>query len=172
MSIRRSLFWTKPVTADSMHGVLKDLMELIKEDGTVEISLYISSSDGSFDQAMTFCSFVQVAGFNFNTYATGSLDSSSLPIFLLGKQRFGFPQTSIILNDDATIFDRRSALSGYASDKNLREEGGLRRKCFAALVTEATGGQWTEDEILLKMKKQTLILLEEAAQVGLITEII
>ena len=75
------------VNENNISKLIATLFEQFYADPKVEITLYISSIGGDIDSAIRFYDFIKATEININTVGFGQVDSSSIILFLSGKER-------------------------------------------------------------------------------------
>lgn len=159
--------WFGGVYYDNLRNVIEEVKTKLIENPEEEIHLVISSCGGATGIGMAFFDTIKsVLKVDLTTIGSGDVDSSGIIVFLAGKKRYLTKNTTLLLHLAGRTFDGNKRYS--TSDMSLMlKEDTLKDFHYASVVSDATEGRRTTDEILELMAKNTLLTTEEAVNLGI-----
>lgn len=100
------------------------------------------------------------------TIGSGDVDSSGITIFLSGQKRYLTRNTTLLLHLAGRTFEGGKRVTTVDMDAMLREDR-LKDYQYACVVSDATNGKYSPEQILDLMAKNTILTPEEAVNMGL-----
>lgn len=163
----RTLEWLGGVNYQSLEGILGSLKKLYIEDPNEEIHLMVNSYGGITGIGMNFYDAVNSwLKVNLVTIGSGDVDSSGIIVFLAGRKRYLTRNTTLLFHLAGRTFGTEKRFTTLDMESMLNEDR-LKDYQYACLVSDATKGRYTPNDILELMRKDTILTAEEAVNMGL-----
>lgn len=163
----RMLEWLGGVDYINLQKILNHLKELVIEDAGEEIQLLVNSYGGATGIGMNFYDSVNsLLKPNLTTIGSGDVDSSGIIVFLAGKNRYLTKNTTLLFHLAGRTFGVEKRFSTLDLENILKEDK-LKDYQYACVVSDATSGKFTPEEVLDLMKANTVLTAEEAVSMGL-----
>lgn len=164
---RRTLEWLGGVNYSNLEKMLSGIKEMLAADSKEEIHLMVSSFGGATGIGMSFYDAVKTwLRPKLVTVGSGDVDSSGIIVFLAGEKRFLTPNTTMLLHLGGRTFERDKRFSTWDMQNMLKEDR-LKDLQYAGVISDATGGKYSPNQILKLMAKNTILTAEEAVNMGL-----
>jgi ATP-dependent Clp protease, protease subunit len=164
---KRMIEWLGGVNHDRLAEALSNIKNLLIEDPQEEIQLVINSPGGATGIGMSF--YDAMRGYlrpNLTTIGSGDVDSSGIIVFLAGNKRFITKNTTLLFHLAGRNFGTDKRFSTKDMEDMLKEDR-LKDYQYACVVSDATQGRYTPEDILGLMRETTVLTAEEAVNMGL-----
>ncbi len=159
--------WLGGVHYDNLRNVIIDVKTKLIENPDEEIHLLVSSYGGATGIGMAFFDTIKsILKVDLTTIGSGDVDSSGIIVFLSGKKRYLTKNTTLLLHLAGRTFENNKRFSTADMSLMLKEDT-LKDYHYASVVSDATEGRRTTEEILELMAKNTLLTAEEAVNLGI-----
>jgi len=159
--------WIGGVNSENLERTLNSLKSLMLESSHEEIQLIINSHGGATGIGMTFYDTVNsILKPNLTTIGSGDVDSSGVTILLSGQRRFLTRNTTLLLHLAGRTFGTEKRFSTLDMEDILKEDK-LKDYQYACVVSNATLGRYSPEEVLELMRTNTVLTAEEAVNMGL-----
>ncbi len=132
---RREVYLMGSITEVEVYNRIQEILRLHDEAPGEEITLYVSSLGGDFDLAVSFVELVRTKNINLKTIALGAVSSSSVLIFLAGKERI------VTSNSHFHLHELSKRLNGsFTSSEIIRlaEDAARGQHVYNSLIKERT----------------------------------
>jgi len=167
----RTLEWFGGVTYQNLEKVLGRMKELVA-DSDEEIQLMVNSFGGPTGIAMSFFDTVKtVFRPKLVTIGSGDVDSSGIIVFLAGEKRYLTKNTTLLFHLAGRTFGTEKRFSTLDLENILKEDR-LKDYQYACVVSDATCGHYSPEEVLELMRNNTVFTAEEAVQMGLAHQVL
>lgn len=163
----RTVEWLGSVNCENLGRVLENIKSLMISDPAAEISLLVTSYGGPTGIGMSFHDTVTTwLKPNLVTIGSGDVDSSGITVFLAGKKRYLTKNTTLLLHMAGRTLEGGKRLTTADLDAMLKEDK-LKDYQYACVISDATEGKYTPEEVLELMAKNTILTAQEAVNMGL-----
>lgn len=163
----RTIEWIGGVNYQNLERILGELKRLYIEDKKDEIHLMVNSFGGITGVGMNFfdaaTSWLKL---NLVTIGSGDVDSSGIIVFLAGKRRYITKNTTLLFHLAGRTFGTEKRFTTVDLEVMLNEDR-LKDYQYACVVSDATSGRYTPNDILELMKNDTMLTAEEVVNMGL-----
>ena len=166
-SPERTIEWLGGVNFDNLKTVISGLKKLVQKNPAEEICLIVNSYGGPTGIGMNFYDMVRsVLKPRLTTIGSGYVDSSGVIIFLAGERRYLTKNTTLLFHLAGRTFEAAKRFSTRDMENMLKEDK-VKDYQYACVVSDATEGRFTPEDILDIMAKNTVLTAEEAVNMGL-----
>jgi ATP-dependent Clp protease, protease subunit len=163
----RTIEWLGGVSFDNLQRVLGHLKELMIEDAHDEIHLMVNSYGGPTGVGMSFYDSVKSWMHpKLITIGSGYVDSSGIIVFLAGEKRYLTKNTTLLFHLAGRTFEGGKRFSTLDMENMLKEDK-VKDYQYACVVSDATEGKYSPEDILKLMADNTVLTSEEAVNMGL-----
>lgn len=163
----RTLEWLGGVNHDNLENVLGKIKNMLVEDKSDEIQLFVNSFGGATGIGMAFYDSVKsVLKPKLTTIGSGDVDSSGIIIFLAGEKRFLTKNTTLLFHLAGRTFGTEKRFSTLDMENILKEDK-VKDYQYACVVSDATSGKYSPEQVLDLMAKNTVLTAQEAVSMGL-----
>lgn len=163
----RTVEWLGGVDFENLEKVLKRIKELVAEDPADEIHLMVNSYGGPTGVGMSFYDAVRTwLKPRLLTIGSGYVDSSGIIVFLAGEKRYLTKNTTLLFHLAGRTFEANKRFSTADMEDMLKEDK-VKDYQYACVVSDATEGHYSPQDILDIMAKNTVFTAEEAVNMGL-----
>lgn len=163
----RTVEWLGGVNYDNLEKVLGKMKALVADDDGEEIQLLVNSYGGPTGIGMSFYDAVKSwLKPNLTTIGSGDVDSSGIIIFLAGERRYMTRNTTLLFHLAGRTFGTEKRFTTIDMENMLKEDK-LKDYQYACVVSDATLGRYSPEEILDLMVRNTVLTAEEAVKMGL-----
>ncbi len=163
----RTIEWLGGVNFENLETVLGKMKKLVVENPADEIHLLINSYGGPTGVGMSFYDAAKSwLRPNLTTIGSGYVDSSGVIVFLAGGKRFLTRNTTLLFHLAGRTFEANKRFS-TADMENMLKEDKVKDYQYACVVSDATQGKYSPENILEIMSKNTVLTAEEAVNMGL-----
>ncbi len=163
----RTVEWLGGVNYDNFGRVMGEVKSLMTAEPETEITLLVTSYGGATGIGMSFydaaTSWLRP---NLTTIGSGDVDSSGITVFLAGRRRYLTKNTTMLLHMAGRTIDSNKRLTTLDLDAMLKEDK-LKDYQYACVVSDATAGKHSPEEILDLMARNTILTAQEAVNMGL-----
>lgn len=168
----RTIEWLGGVSFDNLGVVMKKVKDLMVEDPTDEIHLMVNSFGGPTGVGMSFYDACKTwLRPKLVTIGSGYVDSSGVIVFLAGERRYLTKNTTLLFHLAGRTFEAGKRFS--TSDlEDLLKEDRLKDYQYACVVSDATDGKFSPEEVMRFMANNTVLTAEEAVNMGLAHKIL
>lgn len=163
----RTLQWLGGVNYDNLGRIMEHIKSLMVLDAKEEITLLVTSYGGATGIGMSF--YDTVTGWlkpNLVTIGSGDVDSSGVTVFLSGHKRYLTKNTTMLLHMAGRTMEGGKRLTTADLDSMLKEDR-LKDYQYACVVSDATEGTYSAEQILDLMAKNTILTAQEAVNMGI-----
>lgn len=162
----RTIEWLGGVSYDNLEKVLGKIKKLLSNSSD-EIHMIVNSYGGATGIGMNFYDTVKsVLKPKLTTIGSGDVDSSGIIIFLAGEKRFLTKNTTLLFHLAGRTFGTEKRFSTLDMENMLKEDK-LKDYQYACVVSDATSGRYTPEDVLELMAKSTVLTADEAVNMGL-----
>lgn len=166
-NLKRSLEWFGGVTHDNLEKTLTRIKHLMVDNQSEEIQLLVNSYGGATGIGMTFHDTIKsVLKPNLTTIGAGDVDSSGIIVFLTGGKRYLTRNTTLLFHLAGRNFGTEKRFSTLDMENILKEDK-VKDYQYACVVSDATSGKYSPEDILDLMTRNTVLTPEEAVNMGL-----
>lgn len=167
--MKRCIFLTEEVNAETANALLKQLMYLEQSEDDSEITLYINSPGGDVVSGLAIYDYIGIMKKTVNTVCTGTAASMGAILFLAGKKRSMLPHTMLMIHDPSF---GGGSFTGKKSNEIKRKLDELNesREALARIISDKTGKSL--DEIYEVTAEDSYYSADKAIEFGLATDII
>jgi len=163
----RTVEWLGGVSYDNFGRVLGDVKSLMASEPNAEITLLVTSYGGATGIGMSFYDAATAwLKPNLTTIGSGDVDSSGITVFLAGKRRYLTKNTTMLLHMAGRTMEAGKRLTVTDLDAMLKEDK-LKDYQYACVVSDATQGKYSPEQVLELMAKNTILTAQEAVNMGL-----
>lgn len=163
----RTVEWLGGVTYENLQIVLSKIKDLVSEDPREEIQLLVTSYGGATGIGMSFYDSVRsILKPNLTTIGSGDVDSSGITVFLAGNKRYLTKNTTLLFHLAGRTFGTDKRFSTLDMENILKEDK-LKDYQYACVISDATQGRYSPEQVIEMMKNNTVLTAEEAVQMGL-----
>lgn len=139
----------------------------MSEDPDGEICLMVNSYGGPTGVGMSFYDAVRSwLRPRLITIGSGYVDSSGVIVFLAGEKRYLTRNTTLLFHLAGRTFEGGKRFSTADLEDMLKEDR-LKDYQYACVVSDATEGKYSPEEVLKLMANTTVLTAEEAVNMGL-----
>jgi ATP-dependent Clp protease, protease subunit len=167
----RTTEWLGGVTYSNLEHVLGNIKSLLADDPAEEIHLLVNSYGGATGIGMSFFDSMRFLKPKLVTIGSGDVDSSGIIVFLAGQKRFLTKNTTLLLHLAGRTFEANKRFSTKDMEDMLKEDK-LKDYQYACVVSDATNGKHSPENILDLMSKHTILTAEEAVNMGLADKVL
>lgn len=163
----RTLEWLGGVGYDSLGRIMDGVKSLMVSDPAAEITLLVTSFGGATGVGMSFYDAMTTwLRPNLVTIGSGDVDSSGVTVFLAGAKRYLTKNTTMLLHMAGRTMEGGRRLTAADLDAMLKEDK-LKDYQYACVVSDATEGRHSPEDVLGLMAKNTILTAQEAVNMGL-----
>lgn len=166
--MKRMLFFTEEVTAESSNRFIQYLMCMEMDDPEAEITIFINSPGGEVVSGLAIYDTLKSISCPIRTVCIGIAASMASIIFMAGEKREMLTHTKIMIHDPLI-----AGMSGSHKALDLEKEAERlmkTREILGEIIAERTGR--TLEEVYDKTREDYYMTAEEAVEFGIATEII
>lgn len=165
----REIFLTETVNAETMDGLLKQLMYLNKEAPEEEITLYINSPGGEVRSGIAVYDYMKMMQAPIRTVCIGTAASMGAILFLAGDRREMLPHSQLMIHDPAPGGGSMQGMKPAQMEEHLKSLKKV-QKVLCEIISETTGRSLEEVQNITQ--NDSYFDAEEAIEFGLATTII
>ncbi|MCH5190208.1 MAG: ClpP family protease [Oscillospiraceae bacterium] len=165
----REIFLTETVNAETMDGLLKQLMYLNKEAPEEEITLYINSPGGEVRSGIAVYDYMKMMQAPIRTVCIGTAASMGAILFLAGDRREMLPHSQLMIHDPAPGGGSMQGMKPAQMEEHLKSLKKV-QKVLCEIISETTGRSLEEVQNITQ--NDSYFDAEEAIEFGLATSII
>ena len=164
----REIFLTDAVDAESMNSLFKQLLFLVRDDPTGEITLYINSPGGEVRSGLAVYDFRKMVRTPIRTVCVGTAASMGAILFLAGTKREMLPHAQLMIHDPAPGGGSMEGMKPAQMAERLKSLQKV-QTVLCDLIAETTGH--TSEEVQALTCNDTYFDAKEAVAFGLATAI-
>ncbi len=163
----RTIEWLGGVNFENLQTVITKVKTLMMDDPNDEIHLMVNSYGGPTGVGMSFYDSVKSwLKPNLTTIGSGYVDSSGIIVFLAGHRRYLTKNTTLLFHLAGRTFGEGKRYSTHDMENMLKEDK-VKDYQYACVVSDATEGKYSPEDVLKMMLDTTVLTAEEAVNMGL-----
>lgn len=163
----RTVEWLGGVNFENLDKIISKIKLLLVRDQEKEVLLVVNSYGGPTGVGMSFYDAVKTwLRPRLTTIGSGYVDSSGVIVFLAGEKRYLTRNTTLLFHLAGRTFEGGKRFSTADMEDMLKEDK-VKDYQYACVVSDATGGRYSPEDILDMMARSTVLTAEEAVNMGL-----
>jgi len=163
----RTIEWLGGVNFENLQSTLTSVKELMQRDPDGEICLMVNSYGGPTGVGMSFYDAVKSwLRPRLVTIGSGYVDSSGVLVFLAGHKRYLTKNTTLLFHLAGRTFEGGKRFSTLDMENMLKEDK-VKDYQYACVVSDATSGKYSPEDVIKLMIENTVLTAEEAVNMGL-----
>lgn len=162
----RTIEWLGGVSYLKLGEILNQIKLFLGISSNEEIHLMVNSYGGATGIAMSFYDAVRWLRVKLVTIGSGDVDSSGIIVLLAGEKRFITKNTTLLFHLAGRTLECDKRMTVTDLEAMIKEDN-LKDFQYASVVSEATNGHLSANQVLEMMRKNTILTAEEAVQLGL-----